>query len=154
MVEPASDRQLWEASRDKDTGAFVELVERHQAAVCAVTYALSGNRTDSEELAQETFIVAWKRLETLKDPDRLAAWLCGIARNLARKQLAQRRHGDVSNNPVSDLADARDDPEQAAVNREQEALVWASLAELPLRYREPLGAVPNSFGKTSIIPIR
>ena len=63
--------------------AFGEIVRRYQNLVSAVTYSITGNRQESEDLAQETFIMAWKSMDKLRDIEKLPAWLCGIARNLA-----------------------------------------------------------------------
>src|SRR5262245_8078215 len=56
------DAALVEASHAGDRLAFSELVLRHQNLVRSITYSVSGNLADSEELAQESFIVAWSRL--------------------------------------------------------------------------------------------
>lgn len=136
MSEPRSDRALWEASRAGDHDAFVDLVERHEAAVCAITFAMTGTQSRSEELAQDTFLAAWQQLDTVREPDRLAPWLCAIARNLARKSLRRR--------PPAELVDPdrvpspQDGPEESAAAREEIALVWEALRAMPLRYREPL----------------
>ena len=63
--------------------------ERYQGVVSAVSYSRTGDRALSEDIAQDTFIAAWRQLGQLREPSRLRSWLCGIARNLARK--ARRR---------------------------------------------------------------
>ena len=73
----------------RDLGAsvtgFAEIVHRHHAAVCAAAYGVTGDRTLSEDVAQDTFFAAWRGLTSLRDPSRLREWLRGIARNLAHK---------------------------------------------------------------------
>lgn len=133
MVEP-SDRQLWDASRRGDGDAFVTLVERYEAAVCAVTWAWTRNRVDSEELAQEAFARAWQRLGQLREPEKVGAWLCGIARNVARRHRSSPRTIDA----VDRLEASGTDPESATVARQQHAVVRDALSRLPPRYREPL----------------
>ena len=133
MVEP-SDRQLWDASRQGDGDAFETLVERYEAAVCAVTWAWTRNRVDSEELAQEAFARAWQRLGQLREPEKVGAWLCGIARNVARRHRSSPATIDV----VDRLPASGTDPESATVAREQHAVVRDALSRLPPRYREPL----------------
>ena len=49
----------------------------------------------SEDVAQETFIAAWRQLGGLREPGRLRPWLCGIARNLARKARKARRRDEL-----------------------------------------------------------
>ena len=136
MVESKTDRALWELSREGDSEAFIELVGRYQAAVCAVTFAVTRNPASSEDLAQETFLAAWRNLDSVRNPERLSAWLCTIARNLARKALRRPRpslsvDGDVL--PADSMT-----PEEVLVAHEEASVVWAALGELPVRYREPL----------------
>jgi len=84
-----SDAELLEASRRGERDAFGALIERYQGVVSAVSYSRTGDHALSEDVAQDTFIAAWHQLGQLREPGRLRAWLCGIARNLARK--ARRR---------------------------------------------------------------
>jgi len=133
MVEP-SDHQLWDASRQGDGAAFETLVERYEAAVCAVTWAWTRNRVDSEELAQEAFARAWQRLSQLREPEKIGAWLCGIARNVARRHRSSPTTVDV----VDRLPADGSDPESITAARQQHAVVRDALSRLPPRYREPL----------------
>ena len=79
-----SDSNLWQLVCQGSTSAFEVLVRRHQSLVCAVAYSACGNLALSEDVAQETFWTAWRQRASLEQPDRLKAWLCGIARNLAK----------------------------------------------------------------------
>src|SRR5262249_50309719 len=89
MSDVLSDAELLEASRRGEHAAFGTLVERYQDLVSAVSYSRTRDQALSEDVAQETFLAAWRQLDQLREPGRLRAWLCGIARNLARK--ARRR---------------------------------------------------------------
>lgn len=89
-----SDEELWQSSRQGDRAAFGELVERYQRLICSLAYSGTGSAATSEELAQETFLAAWRHLNELREPAKLRPWLCGILRNLvnqAGRKLA--RHG-------------------------------------------------------------
>ena len=77
-----TDIELIAASRRGDASAFGQIVERYQRAVCAVSYSGTGDRALSEDVAQDTFVTAWRQLAALREIERLPAWLCGIARNL------------------------------------------------------------------------
>ncbi len=81
-AETLDDAGLVALGRDGQREAFGQLVARHQSAVCALAYSACGHITKSEDLAQETFIIAWHKLRDLKEPARFKWWLYGIARNL------------------------------------------------------------------------
>src|SRR4030042_1910804 len=83
MNNLTSENELLQASLAGNKEAFGAVVERYQSLVCAVTYSATGDVGTSEELAQETFLRAWRNLRQLEDPGKFRAWLCMIARNLA-----------------------------------------------------------------------
>lgn len=112
---------------------FADLVRRHQSAVCAVAYGVTGDRALSEDIAQDTFVAAWRGLSTLREPSRIAPWLRGIARNLAHK--ARRKRATVEE---LDELDAGDDLARDAVARDEARGVWVAMRALPARYREVL----------------
>jgi len=136
----SDDRHLVQLHLAGDGGAFRQIVERYQGAVCAVAYSACGDLARSEDIAQEAFVAAWKQLPQLREPEKLRAWLCGITRNLAHAAL--RRAG---RNPTSraseispDLPTEEAGPHAAAVGADEAALMWGALAGLPDTYREPM----------------
>jgi len=64
--------------------AFGAIVAKYQELVCAITFSGTADIQQSEELAHQTFINAWKNLYQLKDLGRFRPWLCTIARNNVR----------------------------------------------------------------------
>src|SRR5262245_55406776 len=87
------DAILCAAALDGDRNAFRRIVERYQNLICSIAYSALGDVGRSEDLAQETFVVAWNSLTKLNDPSRLKSWLCGIARRLIRSD----RRRDATN---------------------------------------------------------
>ena len=112
---------------------FADLVRRYQAGVCAAAYGVTGDRALSEDIAQETFVAAWRSLSTLRDPSKLGEWLRGITRNLARKAMRKRAPVEELGDPVADSDLARD-----AIAKGEARLTWAAMRELPETYREAL----------------
>jgi RNA polymerase sigma factor (sigma-70 family) len=136
-----SDEQLWRLSSDGDREAFTRIVERYQTLVCSIAYSTCGALGTSEDMAQETFITAWHRLKELREPSKLRQWLCGIVRNISANALRHdlRRGGpSQSLEFVANEASPEDDPATQAVTREEETLLWRTLADMPESYREPL----------------
>lgn len=141
MVSVMSDDQLWRQSRAGDREAFGRIVERYQSLVCSLAYSACGNLARSEDLAQETFVTAWRRLGELREPAKLRAWLCGIVRNLSANAVRRelRRGGPAESLEAVEEPVAREaDPASQAVTQEEEQLLWRSLAGLPETYREPM----------------
>ena len=85
------DAALVSATLAGNREAFSQIVTRYQSLICSLAYSATGSLGQSEDLAQETFITAWKRLRLLREPPRLRGWLCGIARNRINDSL--RREG-------------------------------------------------------------
>jgi RNA polymerase sigma factor (sigma-70 family) len=137
-----SDADLVASSLVGNSDAFGQIVSRYQSLICSLTYSATGSLGESEDLAQETFITAWKHLRHLREAPKLRAWLCGIARNRIRNFL--RREG---REPVrkADTIDAEHQsvahepiPADHAISKEEATILWRSLERLPEVYREPL----------------
>ena len=78
-------------ARGGDTEAFRALVERHSPLVFRVAYRLTGNPHDADDVVQETFLRAFRRLELFEDRSHFASWLYRIAANCAYDLLRGRR---------------------------------------------------------------
>jgi len=133
----------YDASLRGDREAFGKIVREHQNMVCAVTFSITGNLQQSEDIAQETFITAWLKLKELKDPTKFPAWLCGIARNLAHNAVRKlsREHAAIprTENASKHLPETLPERDAEPSDRvAKAAIVWAILEEIPETYREPL----------------
>ena len=142
MQNNTSEIQLLQASLAGNTDAFGQIVKRYQALVCGITYSATGNFAESEELAQETFIRAWKGLSQLKDQYSFRAWLCTIARNLVKGSIKRNKreilNAAQSLESLTNVETAQPGPSETAISKEQQAVVWQALRRIPLTYREPM----------------
>jgi RNA polymerase sigma factor (sigma-70 family) len=139
--KPLTDASLVDLSLSGDREAFGEIVTRYQGPICAMAYSSCGSISRSEDIAQEVFIAAWRKLTTLQEPARFKAWLYGIARNLIRNAFRQHCRNPVGAAELLESAEpasATDSPEQEAITREEETLLWNVLSGLPAAYREPM----------------
>ncbi len=136
------DVSLVQASLAGDRTAFSEIVTRYQTLVCSLAYSATGSLERSEDLAQETFVTAWQRLATLREPSKLRPWLCGIARHLTSnaQRHAGREPGHLGQplDTAPEMAAAEPSPSEQAVSREEAAMLWQALGRIPETYREPL----------------
>jgi RNA polymerase sigma factor (sigma-70 family) len=142
QIVNSSDAALVMASLGGDRDAFCEVVSRYQNLLCSLAYSSVGDIKYSEDIAQEAFVEAWKKLDTLREPEKLKSWLCGILRfkvgHFRRKEAKQ---------PVKN-ADELDEQgggkseqtkiEDEAIREQQQTLLWQTLEKMPATYREPL----------------
>jgi RNA polymerase sigma factor (sigma-70 family) len=138
----ANDSQLVNACLGGDRDAFSQIVARYQALVASIAYSATGSLGQSEDLAQETFLVAWRQLKSLDQPGKLRAWPCGIARRSTANALRrQQREPSQQAGPLDEIMESaapEAQPVDHAISREEEAILWRSLEQIPETYREPL----------------
>ncbi|GMU71026.1 MAG: RNA polymerase sigma factor [Burkholderiales bacterium] len=92
-----------------DRHAFAELVRRHQSAVRACLRRLTaGNHALADDLAQETFVLAWRNLESFRQEARFSTWLYRIATNCWLADARKRKETLLGDNDA-EVADD-DDP--------------------------------------------
>jgi RNA polymerase sigma-70 factor (ECF subfamily) len=83
----ASDVELIHRVQLGDTGAFDELMQRYAASVYKVTYSLTRNHADADDLSQETFIRAYRAIARFDEHYRFYTWVRRIAVNLCFNHL-------------------------------------------------------------------
>ncbi|BDX04799.1 RNA polymerase sigma factor [Planctobacterium marinum] len=134
------DAELVMHSLGGDREAFCEIVSRYQNLLCSVAYAALGDLKQSEDVTQEAFIEAWRKLDTLRDPEKLKSWLCGILRfkisHYHRKETQQPTKHAQEIQEDSAMSEGNLDDE--AIQVQQEALLWRAIANMETHYREPL----------------
>jgi len=91
----ASSSALIEAAASGDEDAFAAIVDRHRVPMTRVAYVVCGDLDLAEEAVQAAWPIAWRRLTTVRDPERLGAWLASIAVNEARQLVRRRRRRSV-----------------------------------------------------------
>ena len=91
-----TDGELVRAALGGRTQDFGVLVTRYMRPGYLVALSVTGNPEDAEDVAQEAFLVALKRLEDCRDPERFGGWFLTIVRNRARNLLRREklRRGD------------------------------------------------------------
>src|ERR1700679_3368320 len=137
-----TDAELVGQTLSGNRDAFSQIVSRYQSLVCSLAYSATGSLGQSEDLAQETFITAWKRLSHLRERDKLRSWLCGIARNrinnFLRREGREPAHQAESLDEISESRSPEPQPLEHAITNEEQAILWRSLGRIPEIYREPL----------------
>jgi len=122
--------------------AFAWIVARYQNLICSIAYSATGSLSQSQDLSQETFVLAWNQLPELREPGKLRSWLCAIARNRIHKMVRRQGHDPVH---AAETLEAAHDipahempPSAEAISKDEEAILWRSLERISESYRTPL----------------
>ena len=96
-MAPPDDEFNWiQHSLAGDTEAFAALVKQHQKMVFAITFRMTGSLADAEDLTQETFLRAFRQLDSFRGQSKFSTWLCQIAMNLSLNWRArENRRGEI-----------------------------------------------------------
>lgn len=133
---PASDGTLVLGVRNGDQSAFAELYDRRARLIRAICYDATRDLHAAADLTQEVFLRAYQNLGRLHDPQRFAAWLVGIARQVCREWrrhklrderriagfAAQRRMSDAAAEPPDERLVELRDAIAALTSKERERL--------------------------------
>ncbi len=139
-----ADEALFEASRDGDEQAFRVLVDRHARIVRRLALNILADAHEAEDVAQETFVAAWRARESWSPDARFTTWLHRIAVNKAIDRYRARRATPESHEVITRLAEAAPaaapspDQHQALELRESAKSLRDCLARLPESQRQAL----------------
>ncbi len=133
---------LIKASQQGDTAAFETIVKQYESLICAMTFSATSNLTQSEELAQETFVYVWQNLSQLKDPSKFRYWIISINRNVIRNSFRKTQRDILSSAaPLDQIHDATVKQRLSSnivITSEQQVVIKEALEKIPEKYREPL----------------
>lgn len=136
------DPALVLASIGGDKEAFCEIVARYQNLLCSIAYASVGDFKHSEDIAQDVFVEAWQKLDSLRDSNKLKSWLCSILRfklsHHYRKEQKLPTHQAQEIDEQTQFNGSEVYLEDQAINEQQQTLLWDTLSTIDVNYREPL----------------
>ena len=85
------ERELIQRIVAKDDAAFRTLVELYQSSVLSACYRILGNQKDAEDVAQDVFVMVYRKAESFRGESGLSTWLYRIAVNLSLNRLRRRK---------------------------------------------------------------
>ncbi len=135
LGESPPDGDLIEAWRDGDEAAAAALVRRH-AAPLARFLAAAGADEDVDDLVQETFLRAFRRIETFKGVSSFRTWLMTIGSNLLKDAWRRRSRRPVVALEDREIVDQASDPQSEAVAEDLAARLGACVRTLPRLQRD------------------
>jgi RNA polymerase sigma-70 factor (ECF subfamily) len=139
VVQPErTDQALVSASLSGDPSAFDEIVERHRRTVYQVCFRFVNNHEDASDLAQETFVRAWKSLASFKGQAALSTWLYRIAVNACLNRIAAKRPEVAAIDPDRFIDPASEAPGGRLLREERARAVRKAINELPEKQRATL----------------
>src|ERR1700722_1224033 len=131
----ANEREVYRAAIHGDREAFEMIIRTQSRALFAIAYGILQNREEAEDAVQDALIKAWKSRWRVRDPEKLPAWLCMIARHRARDVFRKRRYVPEKNlegHALSCPTSSASDP--TAVDQQ----LHSALAALPDVHRSAL----------------
>ena len=137
-VNGPSDEELALAFQNGDEAAFDTLVRRHQGIVYAVAMRMTGRREDALDIAQESFLKAYRKIGMWKPTGKYLSWLLRLTSNqaidhLRRSSARQRREVTVETTEVFErgvVRDLKDRAEGGVRTHEIEDRVQAAMVTL------------------------
>jgi len=138
-----SDPELVERARRGDTAAFGVLVDRHRTPVFRAALAALGSYEDAEEVAQDAFVAAFRRLDGFRGDVSFKTWVIAIA---WRKALTKRRSVATLMRRIAtppeesgwEFPDAGRTQEQAVMDADLHAQVRRLIRDLTPKLRDAL----------------
>jgi RNA polymerase sigma-70 factor (ECF subfamily) len=138
-----TDEELVGRARQGDSHAFGELVTRHQSAVVRTAFVVCRSHAEADEVAQEAFVSAWRRLESFRGDAQFKTWLLTITwrHALTRRGSAWRRLFTAAQQPDDEALGLRSpapNPEHVVASAETLDHVRRIVDDLPKKLRDPL----------------
>lgn len=148
MQDTALDSELIASVLAGNTERFTPLVTRYQQRVMRFILKYEHNVQDAQELAQETFLQAFRALPSFNSQSRFSTWLTGIAFNLLKNHISrsptkQHLHLDIDEQPdgMSDLAGSN--PADAYASRQLLLAMDRAVTALPAQMRDAIVLVAS-----------
>jgi RNA polymerase sigma-70 factor, ECF subfamily len=128
---------LVERCRQGELGAFEELYRVHAGRLYSVAYRMLGNPADAEDLLQEIFLSAHRKLELFRGESALGTWLYRLAVNLCLDYLRSRTGRSLQlNDPIDDEIGLSDASSRGLADRTVTKMdIERALANLPIGCR-------------------
>ncbi|MBP7829284.1 MAG: sigma-70 family RNA polymerase sigma factor [Kiritimatiellae bacterium] len=130
----ASDAEIVARCREGDTNAFTELVRRNQDSVFNLVWSMTGNWHEAADIAQETFIRAFRKLHSYKPEFSFRNWVMSIGANLTRNRFRSFSRRRRMEETLTRLQEAGPPPAPALPDEGLEA----ALAQMPETLRTAL----------------
>jgi RNA polymerase sigma-70 factor, ECF subfamily len=140
-AQATSDEMLLESIADGGRTAMHILYSRHNIRVYRFVLRIVRDATMAEDLTSQVFLDVWRTAKQFEGRSQVSTWLLSIARFKALTALRQRRHEDIEQEDVLEIADQSDTPEASLDRSNTSAILRACVAKLSPAHREIINLV-------------
>lgn len=123
--------ELIRAAQNGDLNAMEALIERHDRQVWRIALTMAGDEQDAQEIYQETFTRAWRKIGSFRFQSQFSTWVIRIAVNLCINYRRKRWRRVLLTGHSIERACPDRDPEHALLNRELEEQIGKAMESLP-----------------------
>ncbi|WP_028550040.1 RNA polymerase sigma factor [Paenibacillus sp. UNC451MF] len=137
-MEQLTDEQLVEQIRQGDEEAYRFLIERHKNYIYTLVYRLVEHRETAEDLTQEIFIKLYRSLVHFRGDAKFTTWVYRLTVNLVtdyRRSQRRRPYEAMLDKVKNWFGSRQEEPEAAALQKEEQQTILKMLSELPDKYR-------------------
>jgi len=137
------DEDLIEWFQQGDIKAFNEIVRRYKDPLLNFVYRFLGNRTESEDIVQETFLRVFRNKHAYRKVAKFSTWIYTIAGNLAKTELRKRKKRNLFS--ISDIgyedkdyeiSDESLSPEKTVNSNMYDEIIQKEIQKLSPKFRE------------------
>lgn len=136
-----SDEMLLQSIAKADRTAMHVLYSRHNVRVYRFVLRMVRDTTMAEDLVSQVFLDVWRTASQFEGRSQVSTWLLSIARFKALTALRQRKHEDIDQDDVLEIADEADTPEASLDRSNTSAILRACVAKLSPAHREIINLV-------------
>ena len=140
-AQATSDEMLLENIAAGGRTAMHTLYARHNVRVYRFVLRIARDATMAEDLVSQVFLDVWRTASQFEGRSQVCTWLLSIARFKALTALRQRRHEDIDQEDVLEIADEADTPEDSLDRSTTSAILRACVAKLSPAHREIINLV-------------
>ncbi len=138
-IGPLSDEEnIIRNCLNGDADSYSILVDRYKTMIYNVAFRMVGDEDTAKDIAQESFIAAYKGLGQFRFGSKFSTWIYSIALNKCRDHLKLEKDS-VSTDEISDIMPASGtSPERATAEEQSKDMLQRALNALPAEYRRVL----------------
>ena len=140
-AQATSDEALLESIAEGGRTAMHTLYSRHHVRVYRFILRMVRDTTTAEDLTSQAFLDVWRTASQFQGRSQVSTWLLSIARFKALTALRQRRHEDIDQEEMLEIADDAETPEDCLDRSTTSAILRACVAKLSPAHREIINLV-------------